>query len=150
MSTVLVVHHAPSPRLRRMLEAIEQGLAHPELEEIGVESVPALAATEDHVLRADGYVLLTPANFGYMSGALKHFFDRSYYTCEGAVEGRPYALCVHGDNDTSGAVRSVERIITGWGLQTVAPAVELIGEPDREALEGLSDVAATVAAHLLG
>lgn len=150
MSTVLLVHHAPSPRLRRILEAMEGGLAHPELEEVAVESVPALAATDDHVLRADGYVLLTPANFGYMSGALKHFFDRSYYTCEGAVEGRPYALCVHGDNDTSGAINSVERITAGWGLQPVAPAVDLTGEPDREALDGVADVAATVAAHLLG
>ncbi|HJC60763.1 MAG TPA: NAD(P)H-dependent oxidoreductase [Candidatus Dietzia intestinigallinarum] len=150
MSTVLVVHHAPSPRLRRILEAIETGLAHPELEGIDVESVPALATTDDHVLRADGLVLLTPANFGYMSGALKHFFDRTYYTCEGAVSGRPYALCVHGDNDTSGAVSSVERIATGWGLTAVAPATELTGEPGRDQLETVSEIAATVAAHLLG
>lgn len=150
MSTVLVVHHAPSPRLRRILEAIESGLAHPELEDISVESVPALATTDDHVLRADGFVMLTPANFGYMSGALKHFFDRTYYTCEGAVSGRPYALCVHGDNDTTGAVNSVERIATGWGLQAVAPATELTGEPGRDHLDTVAEVAATVAAHLLG
>lgn len=150
MSTVLVVHHAPSPRLRRILEAIEQGLAHPELGDIAVESVPALATTDDHVLRAGGFVFLTPANFGYMSGALKHFFDRTYYTCEGAVTGHPYALCVHGDNDTSGAVSSVQRIATGWGLEAVAPATELTGEPGREQLEMVAEVAATVAAHLLG
>lgn len=150
MSHVLLVHHAPSPRLRGILEALEGGLAHPELEGIGLESVPALAATDDHVLRADGYVLLTPANFGYMSGALKHFFDRTYYTCEGTVTGRPYALCVHGDNDTTGAVSSVERIATGWGLTAVAPALEITGEPDAGALEAAADAAATVAAHLLG
>jgi len=150
MSTVLVVHHAPSPRLRRILESIEKGLAHPDLSDVAVESVPALATTDDHVLRADGFVLLTPANFGYMSGALKHFFDRTYYTCEGAVSGRPYALCVHGDNDTSGAVTSVERIATGWGLQAVAAATELTGEPGRDDLDRVADVAATVAAHLLG
>ena len=150
MSMVLVVHHAPSPRLRRILEAIDTGLAHPELEGIDVETVPALAATDDHVLRADGLVLLTPANFGYMSGALKHFFDRTYYTCEGAVSGRPYALCVHGDNDTTGAVSSVERIVTGWGLHAVAPAVQLTGEPGRDELNRVAEVAATVAAHLLG
>ncbi|AWH92228.1 flavodoxin family protein [Dietzia lutea] len=150
MSTVLLVHHAPSPRLRRILEALETGLAHPELEGISVESVPALATTDDHVLRADGYVLLTPANFGYMSGALKHFFDRTYYTCEGAVSGRPYALCVHGDNDTAGAVTSVERIATGWGLHAVGPAAQLTGEPTREDLDAVAEVAATVAAHLLG
>lgn len=150
MTTVLVVHHAPSPRLQRILEALVTGLAHPELDEVRVESVPALATTDDHVLRADGYVLLTPANFGYMSGALKHFFDRTYYTCEGAVSGRPYALCVHGDNDTAGAVNSVERIATGWGLQAVAPAIQLMGEPGREELDTAGEVSATVGAHLLG
>lgn len=150
MSSVLVVHHAPSPRLRRILEALVAGLAHPELEGIEVESVAALATTDDHVLRADGYVMLTPANFGYMSGALKHFFDRTYYTCEGAVSGRPYALCVHGDNDTTGAVTSVERIATGWGLRAVGPAVQLTGEPGREDLDAAAEMAATVAAHLLG
>lgn len=150
MTTVLLVHHAPSPRLRRILESLRSGLAHPDLEGIEVESVPALATTDDHVLRAGGYVLLTPANFGYMSGALKHFFDRTYYTCEGAVAGRPYALCVHGDNDTSGAVTSVERIATGWGLRQVAPALQLTGEPGRDDLGGAAEIAATVAAHLLG
>lgn len=148
--TVLVVHHAPSPRLRRILEAIETGLAHPELAEVSVESHPALATTDHQVLNADGLVLLTPANFGYMSGALKHFFDRTYYTCEGAVSGRPYALCVHGDGDTTGAVASVERIATGWGLAPVSPAVALTGEPGRDDLDRVAEVAATVAAHLLG
>ena len=147
---VLVVHHAPSPRLRRILEAIETGLAHPDLAEVTVEAVPALAATDDHVLRARGYVFLTPANFGYMSGALKHFFDRTYYTCEGAVSGRPYALCVHGDNDTAGAVDSVGRIATGWGLQAVSSPIQLTGEPGRDDLDPVAEVSATVAAHLLG
>ena len=149
MSTVLLVHHAPSPRVRRILEALGAGLSHPELAGVTVESVPALAATDDHVLRADGYLMLTPANFGYMSGALKHFFDRTYYTCEGAVTGRPYALCVHGDGDTAGAVTSVERIATGWGLQPVAPALGLAGEPARGDLDAAAEVAATLAAHLL-
>lgn len=66
------------------------------------------------------------------------------------MAGRPYALCVHGDNDTAGAVNSVERIATGWGLQAVAPAVQLTGEPGRQDLDTAAEVAATVAAHLLG
>jgi len=149
VSTVLLVHHAPSPRLRVLLAALEEGVRHPDLEGVELESVPALAATSDHVLRADGFVLLTPANFGYMSGALKHFFDTTYYTCLDAVAGRPYALCVHGDDHSTGAVASVERLAGGWGLEKVAPATVVAGEPDRERLATASEAAATVGAHLL-
>ena len=149
MSRVLVVHHAPSPEMHRLLEAVTTGLDVPELADVEVETVPALAATCEHVLRADGYVLLTPANFGYMSGAMKHFFDTTFYTCLGSVSGRPYALCVHGDDDTTGACASVERIATAWGLSAVAPALELRGRAGRPELENITEVAATVGAHLI-
>ncbi|CAJ63100.1 hypothetical protein; putative Flavoprotein domain [Frankia alni ACN14a] len=65
------------------------------------------------MLAADGYLLGTPANIGYLSGALKHFFDQIYYPCLEATVGRPYALYVHGNSDTTGAVRGVETITTG-------------------------------------
>lgn len=132
-----------------MLEAVTRGLAMPELSEVEVETVPALAATCDHVLRADGYVLLTPANFGYMSGAMKHFFDTTFYTCLDAVTGRPYALCVHGDDDTAGAITSVERLAGAWGLSAVGPAVSVCGRAGRAELDHVSEAAATVGAHLI-
>ena len=70
------------------------------------------------MLSADGYLLGTPANLGYMSGALKHFFDQIYYPCLDATVGRPYALYVHGNSDTAGAVRAVESLVTGlrWNV----------------------------------
>lgn len=149
MPSALLVHHAPSPRLRGLLEALTEGLAHPELEGLDSEVVPALGATADHVLRSDGFVFLTPANFGYMSGALKHFFDTTYYTCLDAVAGRPYALCVHGDDDTAGAVRSVERIAGGMGLEKVAEPLSVTGDPGLRDGERALELAATVGATLL-
>lgn len=148
MSTVLVVHHAPSPRMQRILEAIRSGLAQPELAAVAVVEVPALAATADQVLRSDAMVLLSPANFGYMSGALKHFFDTTFYTCLGAVAGRPYAACVHGDDDTTGAVRAIESIAVAWGLEQVAATLALAGDPDQGDRAAAAELAATVAAHL--
>ena len=79
MPRLLVVHHTPSPALQAMLEGVIAGARDPELAGVEVVVVPALAAGVPDVLAADGFVLGTPANIGYMSGALKHFFDQVYY-----------------------------------------------------------------------
>ncbi|GAB2921651.1 hypothetical protein GCM10027047_18770 [Rhodococcus aerolatus] len=89
MSTLLVVHHTPSPATRELLEAVLAGARDPEVTGVEVRVVPALSASVSDVLGAEGYLLGTPANFGYMSGALKHFFDTTYYPCLDAVRGRP-------------------------------------------------------------
>ena len=84
----------------------------------------------------DGYLLPTLANIGYMSGALKHFFDTIYYPCLAATQQRPYALYVHGNSDTGGAVRAVESIASGLGWRRARPPVTVLGEvqpADREA-----------------
>ena len=81
----------------------------------------ALAATAVDVLAADAVILGTPANIGYMSGALKHFFDQVYYPCLSETAGLPYTLYVHGNNDTTGAVRSVETIAKGMSWHRHRP-----------------------------
>lgn len=149
MTTLLLVHHAPSPRMHALLDAALAGLDHEELAEVEAEPVAALSATSDHVLRADGYLFLTPANFGYMSGALKHFFDTTYYTCLHELAGRPYGACVHGDNDTTGAVNSIEKIVSGWELEKVSAPLQVLEEPGSSDLESIGELTATVAAHLL-
>ena len=62
---ILVVHHTPSPALQELLDAVRSGIA----EVAGVEILvrPALVASPTEVLEADGYVLGTPANIGYMA-----------------------------------------------------------------------------------
>ena len=100
------------------------GARDPELTGIDVAVMPALAATVSDVLAADGFVLGTPANIGYMSGALKHFFDQIYYPCLQAKIGAPYGLYVHGASDTTGAVRAVAAIAKGLGwAEVVSPVV---------------------------
>ena len=61
----------------------------------------AEAGPED-LLAADGLILGTPENFGYMSGMMKDFLERIFYACEGKVEGRPCALFVGAGQDGSG------------------------------------------------
>jgi multimeric flavodoxin WrbA len=148
MPRLLVVHHTPSPVLQEMLEAVVAGARDPELTGIDVTVIPALAATVPDVLAADGFVLGTPANIGYMSGALKHFFDQVYYPCLQARIGAPYGLYVHGASDTTGAVRAVKAIATGMGwLEVVRPLVAT-GPVGKDLIRQCYELGATVAANL--
>ena len=149
MPVLLVVHHTSSPATQELLEAALDATKADGLEEVDVVVRPALSATAVDVLAADGFVLGTPANIGYMSGAMKHFFDTVYYPCLTAKRGAPYGTYVHGNNDTGGAIRAIESIATGMGWQRVHDAVAVIGAPDKAAIEAVWELAATVAATLI-
>jgi multimeric flavodoxin WrbA len=146
---LLIVHHTPSPALEAMLEAVIAGARDPEIDGIEVEVRPALAAGVPDVLAADGFVLGTPANIGYMSGALKHFFDLIYYPCLLAKAGAPCGLWVHGGNDTEGAVRAVRSITTGLSWREVTKPVAVTGPVTRDIERECYDLGATVAANLM-
>jgi multimeric flavodoxin WrbA len=148
MARLLIVHHTPSPPTHALLTAAVDGARDPAIEGVEVVVRPALAATVVDVLEADGYLLGTPANLGYMSGALKHFFDTIYYPCLDATAGRPYGVWVHGNDDTGGAVAAIERIVTGLRWTAVAPPLQLVGAPDRAALDAAHELGATAAATL--
>jgi multimeric flavodoxin WrbA len=143
---LLVVHHTPSPALQALLEAVRDGAA--QVPEVDLVSRPALTCSEVDVLRCDGFVLGTPANIGYMSGALKHFFDSVYYPCLDATVGRPYGLYVHGNDDTAGAVRAVEKIAGALRWTKALPPLEVTGGPDRAALDGARELGGVLAATL--
>jgi len=149
VTTLLVVHHTPSPGTRELLEAVVQGARDPEI--TGVQTVvrPALAATISDALEADGFLFGTTANFGYMSGALKHFFDTVYYPILDHVAGRPYGLWVHGNNDTAGAVVAVERLATGLSLTRVADVLEVAGGVDAAVRARAYELGGTLAATLM-
>ncbi len=150
MPRLLVVHHTPSPALEAMFEAAVSGARTDEIEGVEVVIRPALTAAPVDVLEADGYLLGTPANLGYMSGALKHFFDGIYYPCLEATRRRPYGLYVHGASDTGGAVRAVESIATGLAWQKVRPPVSVTGTPDKAGLEACWELGALLAAEIAG
>ena len=131
-----------------MFEAVVDGATNPDIKGLDVVTKPALVTSAVDVLEADGYLLGTPANIGYMSGALKHFFDQIYYPCLDATTGRPYALYVHGNSDTTGALRAVEAIVTGLRWRRCQKPVEVIGQPGPEDLEACWELGAAVAAEL--
>ena len=110
---------------------------------------PALSAGAADLLAADGVLLGTPVNIGYMSGALKHFFDTVYYPCLEATVGLPYGLWVHGGDNLAGAVRSVEQVATGLRWKQVAAHALVTGAPDPQNLDACRELAGTVAAGLV-
>lgn len=150
MAKLLIVHHTPSPNVQAMFEAVVAGATTDEIEGVEVVRRPALAATVPDALEADGYILGTPANLGMMSGALKVFFDLAYYPCLDATRGRPFGLYVHGNNDTTGAIRGIESVTTGLGWAKATDTVTVTGEPTRDDLQRCWELGATVAATLMG
>ncbi len=146
MPQLLVIHHTTSPATEELFDALVRGASTPEIEGVEVARVPALSVGVPDVLGADGYLLVTPANLGYISGALKHAFDLVYYPARDATRGRPYGAVVHGNNDTTGAVRAIETITTGLGWVPVAPVRSVIGAPTKADLEALWELGATLAA----
>jgi multimeric flavodoxin WrbA len=150
MPRLLVVHHTPSPTLQAMFEAAVSGSRTDEVEGVEVVIRPALTAAPVDVLEADGYLLGTPANIGYMSGALKHFFDGIYYPCLEATRRRPYGLYVHGGMDATGAVRAVESITTGLAWRRVRPPVAVTGTPTKQDLDACWELGALLSAAVAG
>jgi multimeric flavodoxin WrbA len=148
MPRLLIVHHTPSPAVHAMFDAVLAGAKDPQITGVEVVTRPALAATAGDVLEADGYLLGTPANLGYMSGALKHFFDLVYYPCLDSTVHRPFGVYVHGNSDTTGAMRAIETITTGLRWRLAQPPVEVVGEPAKSDLEACRELGAALAAGL--
>jgi multimeric flavodoxin WrbA len=120
-STLLIVYHTQSGGTQALAERAARGAAS--VEEMSVLVRRAADATAEDVLAASGLLLGTPENFGYMSGMLKDFFDRVFYPCEDKVAGRPYSVFVCAGGDGTGAMREVDRIVTGWRMRKVHDGV---------------------------
>lgn len=165
---LLVVHHSPTASLAALTDAVLAGAHDDAIEDVEVVVRPALEATADDVLAADGYLLGTSANFGYMSGALKHFFDTTFLVVGGSLDasgsaatssgapsgvtaGRPFGLYVHGRYDTTGAIRSVLAITGALGWRQSYDVLDVLGDPrtpGSDAVERAYELGATLAAVL--
>lgn len=149
MPELLVVHHTVSPATQELLEAALDGTRAGGIEGVAVRVRAALVASAVDVLECDGFLLGTPANIGYLSGAMKHFFDGIYYPTLQARDGAPYGLWVHGNQGVEGALRAAASITGGLGWKQVHEPVTVSGAPSKEDREAVWELAATVAASLM-
>jgi multimeric flavodoxin WrbA len=164
VSQLLVVHHSPTRSLQSLTEAVLAGAHDDAIEGVEVRVLEALAfargeAGHQDLLDADGYVLGTTANFGYMSGAMKHVFDSTFLQVGGALSDdgsgtdsagatakRPFGLYVHGRYDTTGAVRSVLSITGALGWQQGYDVLEAMGDVTDADTEAAYELGGTIAA----
>ena len=145
---LLIVYHSQSGSTSRMADAVIRGASSDAIDNVTVRVREALEADHEDLLWSDGFILGTPENFGYMSGAMKYFLDRVFYPCEGKLEGRPWALFVRAGNDGSGAISSVRRILSGLGVREVQQPLLIVGEFDDSRLVDCEELGLTMAAGL--
>jgi multimeric flavodoxin WrbA len=148
MMHLLLIHGGHrGGRTAVMVSAVVEGIGRAG-EELECRVKPALEADVADLLWAQGLLIGTPEHFGYMSGAVKDFMDRTFYPVEGRVEGLPYALFVSAGNDGAGAVSSIERIALGYKWKCVAEPLIVRGDPTVADLERCRELGQTFAAGL--
>lgn len=144
MTTILINYHSQGGNNKKMAMAIADGARA--IEEVRVVFKDALDATLDDLLECDGLVIGSPEYFGYMSGATKDFFDRTYESAQGKVFRKPYCVFINAGNDGTGALRSIERICLGYQFKKVYEPIVKPGEITKETLDACREMGQTIAA----
>lgn len=147
MKKLLIVYHSKNGSTADMARAVHRGACHPDLE-VEVRIRQAREAGVDDLLWCDAVIFGTPENFGYMSGAMKDFFDRTYYPLEGRIEGLAYAVFICAGNDGRGALTSLQRIVKGLPLKQVHEPLICRGTVSPETLGQCEDLGKFVAAGI--
>jgi len=143
MAKILIVYHSQTGKTQKMAQAVYEGAKSIE----GVEVIlkKATEATLEDLLTADGLAIGTPENFGYMSGMVKDFFDRTYVGAQEKVFRKPFVVFISAGNDGNGALRAIERIALGYKFKTVYQPVIARGEITQEILDQCFELGATIA-----
>ena len=148
MKHLLIVYHLPKGKMLAMAEAVERGARHPDVDGVEVRVRLALEADVEDLLWADAVLLGTPENFGYMSGGMKDFLDRTFYPCEGKLEGMPFAMFISAGNDGTGALNAIRRIANGFAFKEAQEPVIVVGTLTDDQLQALETLGTTMAASL--
>ena len=148
MKHLLIVHHTKTGNTGRLAAAVLHGALDPVVSGVEVRALTAAEAGPDDLRWADGLLLGTPENFGYMSGALKDFFDRTFYETEGQLAALPYAVFISAGNDGTGALSEIRRIATGYRFREVQAPIIVRGAPTGADLKACHELGLTMAAGL--
>ena len=147
MPRLLIVYHSQTGNTKAMAEAARQGATDPLIEGVDVRLKTVAEAGPEDLLAAQGLLLGTPENFGYMSGGMKDFLDRTFYPVEGKLRPLPYAVFISAGNDGEGALRAIRRIAGGYPFVEVQDPIIARGDVEPH-LPACRELGMTLAAGL--
>lgn len=145
MAKILILYHSQTGNTRLMAEAVARGVT----DEGSVAILKqAFDCTCDNLIDCDGLVLASPEYFGYMAGAIKDFFDRTYEELREhpKVTKKPYCLVVSAGNDGQGAVMQIDRICKGYRFKRAQKPIISKGFVTDEVLARCIELGRTMAA----
>jgi hypothetical protein len=145
---LLIVAHVPSDNTLRLRDAVVRGATVPDISGVELRVLTPFEAKPDDVLWADAIILGTTENLGYMSGALKDFFDRIYYPCLELTQGKPYAAYIRAGHDGTGTKRGIETIVTGLRWRAAREPLICRGEWQEKFVGACEELGTVMAASL--
>ncbi len=141
---LLIVYHSQTGNTEQLATAVERGAR--EISGVEVKRVPAIRVTATDLKQCRLLVICSPEYFGYMSGAVKDLFDRTYETSRDFTAGKPYAIVISAGNDGSGALSSIERIAAGYRFRKVQEPIVARGAILSSMLDQCRELGKTLAA----
>ena len=143
---LIFLAHAPSPNTRQLATAAETAIS--KHSQALLTTKPPLEASADDVLNSDGILIGTTENIGYMAGATKDFFDRSYNDVLETARGKPVAIYIRAGLDGTGSKKALASIVSGLGWRLVADILVCRGEWREDFTGEVADLALTLALTL--
>ena len=145
---LLIVAHVPSVNTQALRDAVVAGAGSPEIEGVKIAVCTPFEAGPEDVLAADAIILGTTENLGYMSGALKDFFDRIYYSVLEEKQGLPMAVYIRAGHDGTGTRRAIDTITTGLKWRAVTEPLVCRGDWNPDFVGQCEELGMTMAAGL--
>ncbi len=145
---LLIAYHTQTGNTEAMARAAFEGATDPLIDGVEVRLKRVREAGPEDLLWCNGVLLGTPENFGYMSGGMKDFLDRTFYPVEGKIQPLPYAVFISAGNDGRGALRAIRRIVGGYPFQEVQEPVVARGGVEQEHLDACRELGMALAAGL--
>jgi multimeric flavodoxin WrbA len=146
MTKILVVYHSQGGKTRMMAEAVAKAAG--EIENTRVTLKEAFETTLQDLIECDGLAIGSPEYFGYMAGAVKDLFDRTYEKARGhkRIFRKPYCAFISAGNDGQGALNHIEKVCTGYQFRKVYHPIVAKGPITEEVISRCEELGKTLAA----